>query len=36
MKLTIKEANETGSEMTIEEFMQEVKAIYAKHFPDSR
>ena len=36
MKLTIKEANETGSEMTIEEFMQKVKAIYAKHFPDSR
>lgn len=35
MKLTIKEANETGSGMTIEEFMQEVKDIYAKHFPDS-
>ena len=35
MKLVIKESNETNSDMTIKEFMKDVKAIYSKHFPDS-
>ena len=36
MKLMIRESAENGSEMTIKEFLSEVKKIYADHFPDSQ
>lgn len=31
-----KNINESSGEMTVSEFLKEVKAIYAKHFPDSK
>jgi len=36
MKLMIRESAENGSEMTIKEFLNEVRKIYAEHFPDSQ